>query len=63
MISIRFHIDYVPFTTAKSYHAFEAFSETIRFCSIDTLKTDVVFLQHIKNFLRMLILDEFSVGM
>ena len=45
MISIWIYIDYVPFMIAKSYHAFEAFSITIRSCSIDIVKTDVVFLK------------------
>ena len=42
MISIRIYINHVPFMIAKTYRPFEAFSETIRSCSIDILKTDVV---------------------
>ena len=43
MISIWMYIDYVPFMIAKSHPAFEAFSITIRSCSVDIVKNDVVF--------------------
>ena len=45
MISIWLSIDHVPIMIAKSYHAFEAFCETFRACSIDIVKTDVVFFK------------------
>ena len=45
MISIKIYVDYVPFMIAKSYRGFEAFSIRMKFCSIDIVKTDVVFLR------------------
>ena len=45
MIFIRLYIDHVPIMIAKPYRAFEVFCEMFISCSIDILKTDVVFLR------------------